>query len=409
MPDLGILFSEVDSHIQSQTGRIQNMRRYLHAHPEPSGEETRTTAYIADQLSGTGVDFRTGPDGRGLIVDSPGSQGKRLIAFRADIDALRLQDEKTVSYRSRENNLMHACGHDAHTAMAFGALSTLLALPACMPSGFGWRCLFQPAEESATGAREMISWNALERVESIIALHVDPSLHAGQIGFREGPLTACCEEFEILVEGSGGHGARPHTTLDPIAAATQIVQAVYALLPRSMDARDPLVVSFGVIQGGINPNVIPESVQLRGTIRSTDPEHSRYAKQRIREVIDGLAQASQVRASFSIAYSLPSVNNDPLLTRICCGAVRDLVGEEGLVPVDKPSMGGEDFAWYLRECPGCMLRLGVGTPLKPIRHLHSTRFDVNETALPVGAGALARSVLAIARYLADGRNPNDEG
>lgn len=402
MVDLAALFAEVDARIKNQTERIQNMRRYLHAHPEPSGEEIRTTAYIADQLEGTGAEFRLGPEGRGLIVDAPASQGKRLVALRADIDALRLQDEKTVSYRSRENNLMHACGHDAHTAMAFGALKALMAQPEALPEGFGWRCLFQPAEESATGARELISWKALERVEAIIALHVDPTLHAGQVGFREGPLTACCEEFEILVEGSGGHGARPHNTLDPVAAATQIVQAVYALLPRSIDARDPLVVSFGVIQGGINPNVIPESVQLRGTIRSTDPEHSRYAKQRIREVIDGVAQASQVRASFSIAYSLPSVNNDARLTQICCDAVKDLVGKEGLVPVEKPSMGGEDFAWYLRECPGCMLRLGVGTPLKPVRHLHSSRFDVNEAALPVGAGTLARSIIAIAHNLAWG-------
>ena len=230
---------------------------------------------------------------------------------------------------------------------------------------------------------------------------MDPTLHAGQIGYREGSLTACCEEFEILVEGIGGHGARPHTTFDPIAAATQIVQMVYALLPRSVDSRDPLVVSFGVIQGGINPNVIPESVQLRGTIRSTDSDHSRVAKQRIREVIDGVAQVCQVRTSFSIAYSLPPVKNDPLLTDLCKSSAVDIVGQESLVQVDKPSMGGEDFAFYLKECPGCMLRLGVGTPLKPVRHLHSSKFDLNESALPIGSRALARSVIRIAHAISD--------
>lgn len=396
MPQLEELYRRLDASIDRHAGSIRDMRRYLHAHPEPSGEEIRTTAYIADQLEGIGLDFRMGPEGRGLITDSPGSRTGRRIAMRADIDALRLQDEKTVSYRSRENNLMHACGHDAHTAMAYGAFRALAEERGCLPEGTGWRCIFQPAEESATGAREMISWQALEGVKAIVALHVDPTLHAGQVGYREGSLTACCEEFEILVEGTGGHGARPHTTLDPIAAATQMVQAVYATIPRSMDCHEPLVVSFGVIQGGINPNVIPESVQLRGTIRSTDREHSRRAKQRIREVIDGVAQATQVRASFSIAYSLPPVENDPVITRLCRQAALGLVGDEGLVRVEKPSMGGEDFAFYLRDVPGCMLRLGVGTPLKPVRHLHSSCFDINEAALPVGAKLLARCLLSIA-------------
>lgn len=400
MPQLNKLFTQLDNAVQKDASIIQDMRRYLHAHPEPSGEEIRTTAYIADQLDSLGLNYRIGPDGRGVIVDYPSPSADRFVALRADIDALRLQDEKTVSYRSRENNLMHACGHDAHTAMAFGAIRALASLPDAMPPGIGWRCIFQPAEESATGAREMIAWQATKQVEAIIALHVDPALHAGQVGYRPGSLTACCEEFEIYVEGLGGHGARPHTTLDPIAAATQIVQSVYSIIPRSVDSRDPLVVSFGVIQGGINPNVIPESVQLRGTIRSTDSDHSRLAKQRIREVIDGVAQACQVRASFSIAYSLPPVTNDPRLTEICKSSVLGVVGEEGLVHVEKPSMGGEDFAFYLKECPGCMLRLGVGTPLKPIRHLHSSRFDVNEAALPIGARTLGRSVLAIAHNLA---------
>ena len=396
MPDLHAVYARIDKLIQEDTTAIREMRRYLHAHPEPSGEETRTTAYIADELESLNVEFRIGPDGRGLIVDFPKDGADRLIALRADIDALRLQDEKTVSYRSRENNLMHACGHDAHTAMAFGALKALARLPDALPPGFSWRCIFQPAEESATGAREMIDWGALKGVEGIVALHVDPALHAGQIGYRAGSITACCEEFEILVEGRGGHGARPHTTIDPIAAAVQIVQSVYTFVPRSTDSRDPLVVSFGVFQGGINPNVVPESVQLRGTIRSTDFEHSKEAKRRIREIVDGIAQATGVQAQFSIAYNLPPVENDPRLTEICNEAIHSLVGDEGLIYVDKPSMGGEDFAWYLREVPGCMLRLGVGTPLRPVRHLHSPSFDLNESALPIGANALARSVCRIA-------------
>ena len=396
MPELNTLYTQLDDLIQSDAPSIREMRRYLHVHPEPSGEETRTTAFIADQLSSLDVEYRTGPEGRGLVVDFPRDGADRIIAFRADIDALRLQDEKTVSYRSRENNLMHACGHDAHTAMAFGAVKALSKLKDALPKGYTWRCIFQPAEESATGAREMIAWDALRNVECIIALHVDPVLDAGQIGYRAGSLTACCEEFEILIAGRGGHGARPHTTIDPILAATQIVQSVYTMLPRSTDARDPLVVSFGVIQGGINPNVIPESVQLRGTIRSMNFDTSKDAKRRIREIVDGIAQSCQVQAQISIAYSLPAVHNDPALTRQCQEAVHGIVGDEGMIYVDKPSMGGEDFAWYLHDVPGVMLRLGVGTPLKQIRHLHSTCFDINESALPIGAKALARCVCLFA-------------
>lgn len=396
MPDLNPIFQKLDSFILEDTAAIRDMRRYLHSHPEPSGEEFKTTAYIADQLSHLDVEFRMGPEGRGLIVDAKGSKAKKLIAFRADIDALRLQDEKTVSYRSRESNLMHACGHDAHTAMAFGAVKVLSSLQGVFPEKYSWRCIFQPAEESATGAREMIDCDALREVVNIIALHVDPTLDAGQIGYRSGSLTAWCEEFEILVEGRGGHGARPHTTIDPIVAATQIVQSVYTMLPRSADARDPLVISFGVIQGGINPNVIPESVQLRGTIRCSDFDSSQSAKRRLREIVDGVAQSCQVKAQVSIAYSLPSVNNDDHLTRLCREAVHGVVGEEGLVHVDKPSMGGEDFAWYLHVVPGLMLRLGVGTPLRKIRHLHSSCFDINESSLPIGTRALARSVCRMA-------------
>lgn len=401
MPDLNAHYNRLDDLILRDVSSIRKMRRYLHAHPEPSGEETRTTAYIADQLESLGLDYRMGPEGRGVIVDFPRDGANRIIAIRADIDALRLQDEKTVSYRSRENNLMHACGHDAHTAMAFGAMKALAQTPEALPPGFTWRGIFQPAEESATGAKEMIACDALLGVEGIIALHVDPALDAGQIGYRPGSLTACCEEFEILIEGRGGHGARPHTTIDPIMAATQIVQSVYAMLPRSADARDPLVVSFGVIQGGINPNVVPESVQLRGTIRSTDFDHSKDAKRRIREIVDGVSQSCQVRSQFSIAYSLPPVKNDPAFTQCCREAVRGIVGEEGAVYIDKPSMGGEDFSWYLHDVPGVMLRLGVGTPLKPVRHLHSTCFDINESALPIGTRSLARCACCMAHHVAE--------
>ncbi len=397
MTDWQAGYTRLDEGVDRYTAEIRDLRRYLHAHPEPSGEELGTTAYLVDRINElSGIEYRLGPEGRGLLIDFPRPGARRCLAFRADIDALRLQDEKTVTYRSRESNLMHACGHDAHTAMAWGALKVLSENPDLLPEDVTLRCLFQPAEETAAGAREFIEANALENVEAILALHVDPTLHAGQVGWRHGPLTACAEEFEILIEGTGGHGARPHTTRDPIAAAVQLIQTAYAQVPRGGDTRIPLVLSFGVVQGGINPNVIPESVQLRGTIRCPDNEEARRARRQLREISDAIAQACQVQAHFAIAYSVPPVLNHPVLTDRCTSALTGLLGPGGLVPIELPSMGGEDFAWYLRHCPGCLLRLGVGTPLQPVHHLHSPKFDINESALPIGAKALARSLYSLA-------------
>jgi len=387
--------------VDDLAGRILDIRRYLHQHPEASGEEYQTSAYLADLFEEAGMDFRLGPDGRGVVVDSHPSSSGPLVAFRADIDALRLNDEKTVSYRSREANLMHACGHDAHTAMAVGACLALSACRDYLNREIGWRCIFQPSEETASGALEMMEAGALKGVRKIIALHVDPMLPTGQIGFKQGALTACCEEFEMIIEGKGGHGARPHTTVDPVPVAAQLVQAVYALVPRSIDAREPAVVSFGVIQGGINPNVIPSSVQLRGTIRTFSPEVSREIKRRMRELSDGIAQATQTRIHFSIAYSLPAVTNVEDILSEARRVLEPVLGTTALITLERPSMGGEDFAHYLKEVPGAMLRLGVGSPLRPVHHLHSPHFDINEGALPIGAKALALTTAALLERVAE--------
>jgi amidohydrolase len=223
-----------------------------------------------------------------------------------------------------------------------------------------------------------------------------PPSWSGQVGFREGPLTAHCEEFEINIEGEGGHGARPESTRDPVAAATHLVQSVYASLPRRLDSREPLVVSFGVIQGGINPNVIPQSVQLRGTMRSFDAEHLRNARQRLQGICDSVAQMHQLEVRYEVSWDLPAVINDPHIIATARRSAASILPPGGAVEIPHPSMGGEDFAHYLRHCRGGMFRLGVGTPLQPVHHLHSPRFDLNEKALPIGSKLLARTLLQLA-------------
>lgn len=388
------LRAALDAAIQRLEPRIVEVRRYLHAHPEPSGEEFATTAYLQDQLEEAGVPFRLLPSGRGIVCDREGSAGTTpKWALRADIDALRMQDEKTVVYRSQEANRMHACGHDAHAAMALGAVLALQEVDADLPPDFAWRALFQPAEESCRGALEMIEAGALDAVAGIVALHVDPTLLAGEIGYRARTLTASVDEFSITVHGAGGHGARPHTTRDPLAAACQLVNLVYAQMPRAIDARHPTVVSFGVFQGGLNPNAIPETVQLRGTIRTIEPGAYLEVIDQLQRMAAGLEPAFGVRFEFVFDDHLGPVFNDPALTEVCRRAA-ERVAPEATLPIALPSMGGEDFAFYLEHIPGVMLRLGTGFRDRPSAHLHSPRFDVDESALTVGARVLAHSVLA---------------
>lgn len=371
------------------------VRRHLHQHPELSGEEFRTTAYLAHKLEATGLPFRLAPSGRGIIVDSqPASEAPRP-AFRADIDALHIQDLKSVAYRSMEALRMHACGHDAHTAMALGAIWGLAAIAPELPPEAAWRAVFQPAEESAAGAFEMIAAGALEGISEIIALHVDPLQPAGKVCWREGPLTALCDDFEIELHGRGGHGARPFETTDPLAAATALVQAAYASLPRRLDARSAVVLSFGQLVAGNNPNVIPSEAFLAGTLRTLNEAASKAARESLRQIIEGVAAAHGIKAELRHTLDLAGVVNDKAITQSGLEAARSLTGEANLHAIELPSMGGEDFANYLRHVPGAMFRLGVGFPGRPPVPLHSPEFDLNEDALLLGSLLLAEWTLEL--------------
>ncbi len=387
---------KLDQIIDDLGDEIREVRRYLHANPEASEHEFKTTAYLKEWLNRAGMQCRVANTKRGLVVDSLDQRGKIRVALRADIDALRLQDEKTVIYRSTEANLMHACGHDAHTAMLLGAIHALHKCRDLFDQPITWRAIFQPAEESATGANEMLDFGVMEGIDAIIALHVDPSIKVGKIGVRDGALTAICEEFDILVTGRGGHGARPHQTVDPVGAASQFVNTVYSTVPRLLDAQEPAVVSFGVFQAGINPNVIPEHVQLRGTIRTVNHLTSRFIKDKMKHIADGIAEATGADFKIDIPYMIESVVNNREVMRRCRKAAISVVGKENVRWIPHPSMGGEDFSNYLARAPGCMLRLGVGLHGQPQRYLHSPQFDIDESALTIGAKTLAHSTLRLA-------------
>lgn len=388
--------AEIDASLDARVDFLREFRRRLHAHPEPSREEVQTTRAIAGVLAEAGVPFRLPPSGRGVVADSPVEGEPRRVALRADIDALRLQDEKDVPYRSSRDGLTHACGHDAHTTMLLGAVLALHALAPKMPRPLPWRALFQPSEETAEGAHELIADGVMEGVRAIVALHVDPSLEVGHVARRQGAMTACCMEFHVRVQGKGGHAARPHQVIDPIAAAVQFVSLVHQNVPRAIDARNPVVLSFGAISGGMAANVIPDRVILKGTIRTLGRAITDAVRDRMQAVAKGVEAATGAALEFTFLPGPDAVVNHPDVTEIVSHAAAEVVGPEGVAELPRPSMGGEDFAAYLSYAPGCLLRLGVaphGASAWP--PLHSPLFDIDERALVLGAKILARSAVLL--------------
>jgi len=385
-----ILDETVDAHFE----QMVEVRRHMHAHPELSGQEIETTAYLLKLVRAAGLQARSPASGLGLIVE-PRQQEVARIGLRADIDALPIQDAKPVDYRSQCAGAMHACGHDAHAATVMGALLSLAAAQRedKLPWPITYRAIFQPAEETNRGALEMIEASVLDGLEALLSLHVDPSRSAGHIGIKTGVLTADCVELQIDVHGRGGHAARPHESLDPIAAAAQLISSIYLFVPRGVDSHEPAVVTIGQIHGGHCCNVIPDHVQLHGTMRTLGESTRRAAMDHIEQLARGIAEASGTSMDVSFRPGPPAVINDPGLTRLLRSTANELLGVGCVHEIPKPSMGGEDFAHYVKHVPGSMFRLGCAPRTTDNPTLHSHDFDIDERALAVGAKILARSVV----------------
>lgn len=373
---------------------IQHVRRHLHQNPEPSGEEFSTTQFLTENLNKLGMQVEVGPNQRGLIIEPNSSEQHAVVGLRADIDALRIQDQKQVSYCSQKEGLMHACGHDAHTAIVYGAILALkdVVQSQVVPS-IPWRAIFQPAEETNEGATEMVKAGAVDGLQALFAAHMDPSRPVGTIGIRENEFTADCSELEIEVIGRGAHAARPHEACDPIAAVAQLISSIFLFVPRGTNSQEPVVVSFGQIIAGQNPNVIPDRVIVRGTLRTLHAEVTKTTIMHLERLARGVAEASGTTIHVRQKHGPPAVHNDPHLTQMIRQAAADLIGEENIQIIPKPSMGGEDFANYLDKVPGAMFRLGCAEAGKAAPPLHSPLFDIEEEALKVGAMILAGSVI----------------
>ena len=394
--------TELDRVVSDNVEQVLQLRRHLHAHPEPSGSELQTSLHLYQLLGKLELDVLMGPNGCGVVADNGCSDSQEdeiaaptRIAIRGDIDALRIQDEKEVDYRSTHEGVMHACGHDAHAAIIYGVALALVRLQeqGDLPWPIAWRAFFQPSEETATGAAEMIRAGALDGVSQVFALHVDPTRRTGEVGLRSGPLTAHCDSIQFTVKGQGGHAARPHESHDPIAAAAQLISALYQYVPRTTDTHDAVVLTIGQLRGGENPNVIPSVVHLWGTLRTLDESVRARILEKIRQVCAGIGEITGTRIEYEMQVSIPSVNNDAELTRLLWHEAEEVLGKEHVQRISRPSMGSEDFACYLQQVPGVMFRLGSTRDMAASTPLHTPTFDIDENSLEIGVRILARLVI----------------
>ncbi|MDX6216581.1 MAG: hypothetical protein QOG99_2165 [Frankiales bacterium] len=365
------------------------VRRDLHRHPELGREERRTTAVLADHLTAAGLSPKVLAGGTGLVCDI-GADGP-LVALRADIDALPVQDEKDVPYRSTVDGVCHACGHDVHTAVVLGAGLALAErdLPGRV------RLVFQHAEEQMPGgALDVLAEGHLEGVSAIFGLHCDPSLEVGRIGLKSGPITAAADAVEVRLTGPGGHTSRPHNTVDLVHVLATVATGLPDALSRLVDPRAGLCLVWGRISAGNARNAIPREGVLAGTLRVLDKNAWQQAPELVERLVNGLVAPYGARAVVSYERGVPPVVNDPGATLLLGAAVTRALGPPALVPTVQ-SLGGEDFAWYLDHVPGAMARLGVRPPgSERSMDLHQPTFDVDEGALRVGVDVLVAAALA---------------
>ncbi|MYU23660.1 M20 family metallopeptidase [Streptomyces sp. SID8352] len=377
-------------------------RRDLHMHPELGNQEFRTTAAIKERLERAGLAPRVLPLGTGLVCDigtgtasGRWSGGPRMLALRADIDALPIPDAKTgCAYRSVVPDRAHACGHDVHTTVVLGAGLVLAALHerGLLPRPV--RLLFQPAEEVLPGgADDAIKGGALDGVRRILAVHCDPRVDAGRIGLRVGPITSACDRLEISLDGPGGHTARPHLTTDLVTAAARVVTDVPALVSRRVDSRSGLSLTWGRIDCGHAPNVIPQHAELAGTVRCLDLDSWRQAPDLVVGAIDEVANLYRAKSEITYVRGVPPVVNEVTSTELLQAAMVARRGTESVEGTEQ-SLGGEDFSWYLEHVPGAMARLGVRPPgERTVRDLHQGDFDVDEHAITVGVELFTAAAL----------------
>lgn len=371
-------------------GDTQAIRHHIHAHPELSFVENNTAAFISAKLKEYGIEHQTGIAGTGIVGLIRGKNpDKKCIALRADMDALPIQEANDVSYRSQNDGVMHACGHDVHSSCLLGVARILNELREDFEGTV--KLIFQPGEEKHPGgASLMIKEGVLlnPKPDAIFALHVYPHLPSDTAGFKAGQYMASADEIYITIEGKGGHAALPHQTVDPIAIAAQVITALQQVISRKSNPLIPSVLTFGKIAGGFATNVIPDKVEILGTLRTMDEDWRYKAHQHIKDITEQICSSFGATAVVEIPVGYPSLINDVQLTPIAEAWAKDFLGDANVLPLDQ-RMAAEDFSYYTHHVPGCFFRIGTNRGGKEfMAPVHNAHFDIDEEAMKTGVGLM---------------------
>jgi amidohydrolase len=378
--------------IEEMKNWLVEIRRTIHMHPELGFEEVETSRLVAGWLEKFGIEVKRGVARTGVIGLLRGKEPGKTVAIRADMDALPIDEAGPVPYASRIKGKMHACGHDAHVAILLGVAKFFSSNPELVKGNIKW--IFQPAEEGGGGGRVMTEEGVLENptVDAIFGAHVFPLLSVGKVGVYEREGLAATDRFIVKIIGKGGHGAFPHLCKDPILAAGHLITQIHSIVSRNINPIDSAVITIGKVSGGTAFNIIPDEVELTGTVRSLTPQVQEELKNRIEIVARGVAQSFGMDYRYEFEYGYPMLINDPEMSKLVARACAKGIGQENVVWV-KPAMGGEDFSYYLQKVPGAFFRLGNRNEAKGTIHpYHSSLFDVDEDILPLGVEMFVRII-----------------
>ncbi|HEY7513634.1 MAG TPA: M20 family metallopeptidase [Vicinamibacteria bacterium] len=390
--------ADIKARAEAMTPRLVETRRDIHRHPELGNREERTGRLVAERLRAAGLEVRHPVAKTGVVGLLKGGRPGAVVAVRADLDALPIEEKKDSPYKSENAGVMHACGHDAHTTIVLGAAELLAGMRAQVSGTVVF--LFQPAEEGPPegeegGALLMLKEGVFDspKVQAVYGLHMDPLLDVGTVGWSVGPIFASSDRFRIDVQGQRTHGAAPHTGLDPVPVAAEIVSALQLIVSRQIDAQNPKVLTIGQIHGGNRYNIIAGSVFLEGTLRTLDAAVRRDVKARMERTVKGVAEAHGTSATLTFASDgNPPTMNDGPLTRASLPGLERVYGKDRVLEV-KPQMPAEDFAWLAERVPGLYVKMGVRNEARGIKGmLHTEEFDLDEAVLPLGVRAMATLV-----------------
>ncbi|MDH5524287.1 MAG: amidohydrolase [Desulfobulbaceae bacterium] len=379
---------------------MTDIRRHLHQFPELAFEEQQTADFISQKLDELKIAHQKNIAGTGIVA-TLGKKDKDAptVALRADMDALPITEKTGLAFASKIPGKMHACGHDGHVAMLLGAAALLkqVKLNGCV------KLIFQPAEEGTGGAQQMIAEGVLDGVDTIFAGHLDRHFEVNEIGIEPGIICAYTDEFRIEITSKGGHAAKPHETVDSIVVAGFLITSIQTLVSREVNPSFPSVITIGQINGGTAANIIADRVVLEGTIRTTDSESRKKLMTGLDRMVKSMDELYQAKTLIELTPGYPPVINDKWATAIACQAAEEVIGPDNIKPLPHPSLGGEDFSFFLQAVPGCLVRFGARKIDNHEAPAHSPYFDFNEKALPIGALFLAKTAVIALAHLKAGR------